>query len=170
MVMNWNSEADAKLFQGVLNLLRDSKIKLDYEYLAGFMGPGSFPPLKTTCRLYYIHPPLFFVYSSYLIRNLGHFTHSTNSHLETDCLPGAVQNRIVRLKRMAEKGPSNDDSASGENVDEKTEGAGSEGQAQASPAKRKGGRPRGVKGSLAKKVKATAKAKVEVEEEDDEEM
>ncbi|KAL2853576.1 hypothetical protein BJX68DRAFT_265043 [Aspergillus pseudodeflectus] len=112
MVMNWNSEADAKLFQGVLNLLRDSKIKLDYEYLAGFMGP--------------------------------------------DCLPGAVQNRIIRLKRMAEKGPSNDDSASGENVNEKTEGAGSEGQAQASPAKRKGGRPKGVKGSPAKKVKATA--------------
>ncbi|KAL3452070.1 hypothetical protein BJX65DRAFT_303783 [Aspergillus insuetus] len=117
MVMTWTAEADAKLFQGVLNLLRDSKIKLDYDYLAGFMGP--------------------------------------------DCLPGAVQNRIVRLKRMAEKGANNEDPASGENIIENAAGAGSESQAQASPAKRKGGRPKGVKGSPAKKVKATATAKVE---------
>ncbi|KAJ0425660.1 hypothetical protein BJY00DRAFT_274684 [Aspergillus carlsbadensis] len=128
MVMNWNPEADAKLFQGVLNLLRDSKIKLDCEYLAGFMGP--------------------------------------------DCLPGAVQNRIVRLKRMAEKGASNEDStsASGENADEKAAGAGSEDQAQASPAKRKSGRTKGAKGSPAKKVKGNAKVKAKVEEDEDDEM
>ncbi|KAL3492793.1 hypothetical protein BJX62DRAFT_235950 [Aspergillus germanicus] len=117
MVMTWNAEADAKLFQGVLNLLRDSKIKLDYEYLAGFMGP--------------------------------------------DCLPGAVQNRIVRLKRMAEKGANNEDPASGGDINENPDGAVSESPAQASPAKRKGGRPKGVKGSPAKKVKAAANVKVE---------
>jgi hypothetical protein len=62
---------------------------------------------------------------------------------------------------MAEKGANNEDAASGENIDGSAAGPGSESEAQASPAKRKGGRPRGVKGSPAKKVKATAKVKVE---------
>ncbi|KAL2831887.1 hypothetical protein BJY01DRAFT_254106 [Aspergillus pseudoustus] len=122
MVMAWNAEADAKLFLGVLNLLKDSKTKLDCEYLAKFMGP--------------------------------------------DCLPGAVQNRIVRLKRMAEKGGAAADGAGpgAENADEDAATA----DGQVSPQKRKAGRPRGAKASAAKKVKGDAKVtsevKVKVEE------
>ncbi|KAL2810716.1 hypothetical protein BJX63DRAFT_433956 [Aspergillus granulosus] len=106
MVMTWNAEADAKLFLGVLNLLQDSKTKLDCEYLANFMGPGL--PLPT--RLY---------------------TNSPNKmKCELDCLPGAIKNRIARLKRMAEKsgavdGGNGDASPSGfgENANDNNENA-----------------------------------------------
>ncbi|KAI9926264.1 hypothetical protein ASPWEDRAFT_174993 [Aspergillus wentii DTO 134E9] len=35
----WNSDADAKLFLGVLNQLKDAKLNIDYAKLAEFMGP-----------------------------------------------------------------------------------------------------------------------------------
>ncbi|KAL4938394.1 hypothetical protein BDV06DRAFT_226025 [Aspergillus oleicola] len=38
--ITWNADADAKLFLGVLDQLRDAKLSLDYEKLAAFMGPG----------------------------------------------------------------------------------------------------------------------------------
>ncbi|OJJ62095.1 hypothetical protein ASPSYDRAFT_129001 [Aspergillus sydowii CBS 593.65] len=58
MPMIWNAEADAKLFLGVLNQVKDANVKLDCKKLADFMGP--------------------------------------------DCIAGAVQNRLVRLKKKAE--------------------------------------------------------------------
>jgi hypothetical protein len=62
---------------------------------------------------------------------------------------------------MAEKGANNENPASGGNINENPDGAVSESPAKASPAKRKGGRPNGSKGSPTKKVKAAAKVKVE---------
>ncbi|KAL2862316.1 uncharacterized protein BJX67DRAFT_366487 [Aspergillus lucknowensis] len=125
MPMTWNAEADAKLFLGVLNLLKDSKVKLDYDYLAKFMG--------------------------------------------SDCLPGAVQNRIVRLKRKAEEdgsaagvgtgnGNSNGDgdgngtaNANGEDA----EGPGTPGTASdASPQKKRVRKLKAKTKGAAKKVKA----------------
>ncbi|CAI7648917.1 unnamed protein product [Penicillium manginii] len=37
----WNAEADAKLFCGVLAQLQDASLKLDYDALARYMGPGA---------------------------------------------------------------------------------------------------------------------------------
>ncbi|KAA8650974.1 hypothetical protein EYZ11_011064 [Aspergillus tanneri] len=62
MPMNWNSEADAKLFLGVLAQFDGSKPKLDFEKLAQYMG--------------------------------------------SDCTACAVQNRVVRLRRMVESADS----------------------------------------------------------------
>ncbi|KAL3439142.1 hypothetical protein BDV09DRAFT_158290 [Aspergillus tetrazonus] len=39
--MNWNTDADAKLFFGILNQLRDAKFKLDTKKLAEFMVPSA---------------------------------------------------------------------------------------------------------------------------------
>ncbi|KAL4919852.1 hypothetical protein BDW62DRAFT_199573 [Aspergillus aurantiobrunneus] len=111
MPMNWNAEADAKLFLGVLNQLKDAKLKLDYNKLAEFMG--------------------------------------------TDCLPGAVHNRIVRLRRKAEVGLSGADDAG----EAEREGDGAGGIGDGSPQKRKVQRK--PKGSGAAK-----KAKAEDEDED----
>ncbi|PYH42279.1 uncharacterized protein BP01DRAFT_368305 [Aspergillus saccharolyticus JOP 1030-1] len=38
MPVTWNSEANAKLFLGVLTQLRNQNVKLDYHALAGFVG------------------------------------------------------------------------------------------------------------------------------------
>ncbi|KAL4967812.1 uncharacterized protein BDV14DRAFT_197452 [Aspergillus stella-maris] len=38
--INWNADADAKLFLGVLAQLKDANLSLDYDKLAAFMGPG----------------------------------------------------------------------------------------------------------------------------------
>ncbi|RDW70905.1 uncharacterized protein DSM5745_08416 [Aspergillus mulundensis] len=102
MVMTWNAESDARLFLGVLNQLRDAKLKLDNQKLAEFMGP--------------------------------------------DCLPGAIVNRIARLRRMAEAeggGSANADGDVADNGDAET-------TPQVSPQKRKGGRkPRAAVAAIA---------------------
>ncbi|KAL5002018.1 hypothetical protein BDV10DRAFT_181713 [Aspergillus recurvatus] len=130
MPMNWTTEADAKanlcsttnlhsyeqLFLGVLNQLRDAKLKLNHEKLADFMGP--------------------------------------------ECLPGAVNNRIVRLRRIAEAGCSDGCGASGNGASNGNGegGAGSD----TSPLKRKAERnPRGV--GRSKKAKTTAVVEPEPE-------
>ncbi|KAL4915000.1 hypothetical protein BDW62DRAFT_204089 [Aspergillus aurantiobrunneus] len=39
MPMNWTSEANAKLFLGVLEQLKEQNVKLNYSKLAEYMGP-----------------------------------------------------------------------------------------------------------------------------------
>ncbi|OJJ01803.1 hypothetical protein ASPVEDRAFT_83327 [Aspergillus versicolor CBS 583.65] len=39
MPMNWTPEANAKLFLGVLDQLKEKNVKLDNERLAAYMGP-----------------------------------------------------------------------------------------------------------------------------------
>ncbi|KAL4802381.1 hypothetical protein BDV18DRAFT_164203 [Aspergillus unguis] len=130
MVMTWNAEADAKLFLGVLNQLKDAKLKLDHEKLAEFMGP--------------------------------------------DCIPGAISNRINRLRKAAESqmggaaatpagSPSGATKSSGQAGEENDEEAGSLGKG--SPQKRKAvGKPRGGgagRGRGGKKAKSQTHADME---------
>ncbi|KAL4904996.1 hypothetical protein BDW74DRAFT_178562 [Aspergillus multicolor] len=111
MVMNWNAESDARLFLGVLNQLRDAKLKLDNQKLAEFMGP--------------------------------------------DCLPGAIVNRIVRLRRMAEAetGPGSaegDGSANNDRAADATGDSETTPQVSLQKEKRKVGRkPRGAAAAAA---------------------
>ncbi|RMJ25817.1 hypothetical protein PHISP_03332 [Aspergillus sp. HF37] len=47
MPINWNTEAEAKLFLGVLAQLKNANLKLDYKVLAEYMGPEcSVPAVK----------------------------------------------------------------------------------------------------------------------------
>ncbi|KAL2820936.1 hypothetical protein BDW59DRAFT_164483 [Aspergillus cavernicola] len=40
MPMAWTPETNAKLFVGVLELLKNHNVKLDHDWLADYMGPG----------------------------------------------------------------------------------------------------------------------------------
>ncbi|KAL4985953.1 hypothetical protein BDW68DRAFT_179216 [Aspergillus falconensis] len=105
-----------QLFLGVLNQLRDAKLKIDNEKLAEFMGP--------------------------------------------ECLPGAVHNRIVRLRRMAEAGCSDGGGANGDGE----EGAGSD---TASPKRKAVRKPRGAGRSKKAKTNAVVGSEAEANAEAD---
>ncbi|KAL3459117.1 hypothetical protein BJX64DRAFT_291514 [Aspergillus heterothallicus] len=176
-------EPDVPLTQGLRMTLEDKKLYIMAAIsmcMSATIGVSNFfPTLAATLgynhmiSLLLVAPPyMFALVSSYIRSYLSDRTGHRFWFIWLHCIPGAVQNRIVRLKRMAEKGGPADStgavSSSGENTT--TTNAGDSNETPTTPQKRKVGRPKGAKGSAAKKVKGEVKVKsegkVKVEEDD----